>query len=173
MAGYSVRARHVRYKALQEMMKLVRAKVREVGGNNSGAQVSAIIDYARGARGESWCVDTIIWCYGHAGSRFLQPGYTRAVRFMDAHGVRPIALGKLHAGDILRYTFDHTEMFLGWRRLVRGRFVWCPFRLATHAKTAGGNTGQDGAVSDGSGADGVHIRFRPRVLIRDGLRVYG
>lgn len=177
MSGYSLRARRIRYKALKEMLRLQRLHVVEVGRNNRGPMVDRIIDYARGALGEAWCVDTMIWVYGHAGSRFLKPGFSRAVAYMNAHGVRPIALAKLHAGDVLRYVFDHTEMFVGWRRLVyvRGRavFVRCPRRLATHVKAVGGNTGADGAVSDGAGSDGVHVRYRPIGLIADALRVYG
>lgn len=144
--------------------------VAEVGGNNRGRRVDEIIRYAKGALGEPWCVDFVIWCYGHAGSKIVRPGFTRAVAYMLAGGVVQTSSPRL--GDPVRYSFDHTGLFVGWRRLIAGRYVACPKPLATHIEAVEGNTGAAGAVSDSSsGKDGVKRKIRHRSLVSDFLRV--
>lgn len=143
----------LRLGALLEAAKLV--GVSEAGGNNRGPMVEKIIHYALGVVPEPWCVDFVIWAYGHAGSKIVKPGYPRAVRFMVVKGVVPTTAPR--PGDIVRYTFDHTGLF------VRD--------LGTSIETIEGNTGTGGAVSDGSSGDGVHRRVRAKSLVRDYLRV--
>lgn len=146
--------------------------IREVGGNNRGAAVERIIRYALGVVPEPWCVDGVIWCYGHAGSVVVKPGYPRAVRMMLVPGVAQTSDPQL--GDPVRFTFDHTGLFGGWRRLLLGRYVACPKPLATHLLTREFNTGGAGALtSDGGagGTDGVYEKVRHRSLVADFLRV--
>jgi tellurite resistance protein len=142
-------------KAYAEARKLV--GVMEVGGNNRGRKVLEIIHYAGGPGPEAWCVDFVIWCYGHAGSTAVRPGFTRAVRFMKATGLVPTSAPK--RGDIVRYTFDHTGLFV--KDNGNGTIT-----------TIEGNTGHSGAVSDSkTGGDGVYIKVRSKSLVRDYLRV--
>jgi len=144
--------------------------IREVG-HNGGADVDRIIDYAQGDRGEPYCVDGVIWCYGHAGSQVVKPGYPRAVRLMLVAGVRRTSGPQ--TGDIVRFTFDHTGLFGYWARLVAGRYVKCPKALATHIVTREFNTSGAGALSSDAndGTDGVHAKVRHRSLVADYLTV--
>ena len=131
--------------------------VMEVGGNNRGRRVEQIIRYAQGTVPEPWCVDFVIWAYGHAGSEVVRPGFPRAVSAMHQQGLR--ATRKPKHGDIVRYTFDHTALFLGWRG--GGWF-----------DAAEGNTGASGAVSDSrTGGDGVYVKRRHVSQVNDFLVV--
>lgn len=142
----------------------------ELGGNNRGYWVERIIKYAQGTVPEAWCVDFVIWCYGHAGSTRVKPGFTRAVRYMfPAPHSDLIQVSQPHLGNIVRYTFDHTGLFLNGCNAYGSRRLW---RFATHIKTIEGNTGATGAESDSStGGDGVYVKIRSRALVRDYLRV--
>jgi hypothetical protein len=145
----------LRLRAHAEAKKLV--GVMEVGGNNRGRKVLEIIQFAGGPGPEAWCVDFVIWCYGHAGSTAVRRGFTRAVRFMRAPGLVPTAAPK--RGDIVRYTFGHTGLFV--KDNGNGTIT-----------TIEGNTGRTGAVSDSNtGGDGVYIKVRSKSLVRDYLRV--
>ena len=131
--------------------------VMEVGGNNRGSKVLEIIRYAGGPGPEAWCVDFVIWCYGHAGSTAVRRGFTRAVRYMHAAGLVTTAAPK--RGDIVRYRFDHTGIFV--KDNGNGTIT-----------TIEGNTGRVGAVSDSrTGGDGVYIKVRSKTLVLDYLRV--
>lgn len=129
----------------------------EQGGNNRGPQVEAIIKYAGGDVGEPWCVDGVIWCYGHAGSEVVKPGFPRAVRLMYP---QPGVVKTLtpRDGDIVRFIFDHTGLFV--RDNGNGTITTREF-----------NTGPTGAVSDGNGGDGAYEKVRAKSLVRDYLRV--
>lgn len=148
----------LRERALDEATKLI--GVREVGGNNRGPKVEEIIRYARGYVPEPWCVNFVIWAYGRAGSKYVKPGYTRAVRYMyPAAGVS--RTGSPKPGDIVRFTFDHTGLFV--RDLGNG-----------YIETIEGNTGASGAVSDSTtGGDGVYRKRRAKSLVQDYLTVAG
>lgn len=145
--------------------------IREVGGNNRGARVQTIIDYAGGDHGEPYCVDGVIWCYGHAGSKVVRPGYPRAVHLMLVDGV--IRTSSPETGDPVRFTFDHTGLFGGWLRKILGRWVRCPRALATHIRTREFNTSGAGALSSDAndGTDGVYEKVRAKELVADFLRV--
>jgi len=144
--------------------------IREVG-HNRGRRVDEIVRYAGGDLGEAYCVDGMIWCYGHAGSQIVRRGYTRAVRYMLTTGLRATAYPR--RGDLIRFVFDHTGMFGGWRRLIRGRYVACPRSMATHILTREFNTSSSGAQSSDAndGTDGCYEKIRHRSLVRDYLIV--
>lgn len=131
--------------------------VMEHGGNNRGPGVEKIIQYAQGQIGEPWCADFVIWCYGHAGSKIVRPGYPRAVSLMLRTGVKRVS----HPlpGDIVRYNFDHTGLV---EKVLPGGRI----------QTIEGNTGATGAVSDSAtGGDGVYRKIRSTSLVSDYLRV--
>jgi hypothetical protein len=130
----------------------------EVGGQNRGRKVQEIIHYAGGPGPEAWCVDFEIWCYGHAGSTAVRPGFTRAVRFMrGAPGVVPTAAPM--RGDLVRYSFDHTGLFV--KDNGNGTIT-----------TIEGNTSRTGAISGSTtGGDGVYIKVRSKAVVTDYLRV--
>jgi hypothetical protein len=162
--------RRLRLRALHIMLDLARNGVHEVNGNNRGPMVDQIIDYAHGDRGEPWCVDGVIWSYGHAGSKIVRPGYTRAVSAMLVKGLH--VTKRASPGCIVRYVFDHTGLLVGWRRLVLGKFRRCPRWLATHIETVECNTGSSGAVSDSAGGtDGAKRKIRAIGLVADFLKV--
>jgi hypothetical protein len=143
-------------RAYEEALKLV--GVEEHGGNNRGEMVEKIIRYAQGQVPEAWCVDFNIWCYGHAGSEVVAPGYTRAVRFMVPWSGL-IVVGSPKRGDMVRFTFDHTGLFV--KDNGDGTIT-----------TIEGNTGATGAVSDSAnGGDGVYVKVRSKSLVRDYIRV--
>ncbi|HXU65363.1 MAG TPA: hypothetical protein VN962_26870, partial [Polyangia bacterium] len=96
----------LRLRALGNMLDLARDHVLEQGGNNRGPVVDKIIKYAKGQLGEPWCVDTVIYAYGHAGSKHMRPGSPRAVRLMLQRGVQRVARSKARPGDVVRYVFD-------------------------------------------------------------------
>jgi tellurite resistance protein len=131
--------------------------VMEKGGDNRGKKVEQIIRFAQGTLAEEWCVDFLIWCYGHAGSTVVRPGYTRAVRFMLAPGV--VSTRAPQRGDMVRFTFDHTGMFV--KDNGNGTIT-----------TIEGNTTGSGAVSASStGGQGVYLKIRSKTGVRDYLRV--
>jgi hypothetical protein len=145
----------MRGKAYSRARKLV--GVMEQGGNNRGRKVEEIIRYAQGVVPEAWCVDFLIYCYGHAGSKIVRPGYTRAVRFMLAPGV--VRTSSPRRGDMVRFSFDHTGMFV--KDNGNGTIT-----------TIEGNTGRTGAVSDSAtGGDGVYVKVRSKSSVTDYLRV--
>lgn len=148
-------ARPLRLRAYDEAVKM--EGVMEHGGNNRGEMVEKIIHYAQGQVPEAWCVDGMIWCYGHAGSKIVKPGYPRAVRFMKVGGVH--ATASPMQGDLIRFTFDHTGMFV--KDNGDGTITTIEF-----------NTGASGAVSDSStGGDGVYRKVRSKSLVSDYLHV--
>jgi hypothetical protein len=119
--------------------------------------VDRIIKYALGDLGEAWCVDFNIWCYGHAGSKIVKPGYTRAVRFMwPVNGI--IKTGNPRPGDMVRFTFDHTGLYV--KDNGDGTIT-----------TIEGNTGNQDISDPITG--GVRRRTRAKSLVRDYLRVTG
>lgn len=145
----------LRYRAYGEAVKLI--GVRESGGNNRGPTVEKIIRYAQGQVPEPWCVDFNIWCYGHAGSKVVKPGYTRAVRYMLTPGVKQVRTPR--RGDMVRFSFDHTGIYS--KKLRDGNI-----------ETIEGNTGASGAVSDSTqGGDGVYRKVRHVSQVQDYLRV--
>ncbi|UTI65595.1 CHAP domain-containing protein [Paraconexibacter antarcticus] len=153
--------RHTHQPALQERAldfarHTLAQHVFETGGNNRGPMVERIIRYAGGDVGEPWCVDFVIWCYGNAGSRVVHPGFPRAVSMMKTAKTRETSTPQ--PGDIVRYTFDHTGIFV--RDNGNGTIT-----------TIEGNTGSSGAVSDGNGSDGVYEKVRAKSLVADYLRV--
>lgn len=149
-------ARPLRVKARDHANLVLARHVFETGGNNRGPAVEDIIRYAQGDVGEPWCVDFVIYCYGHAGSQIVKPGFPRAVRMMHTDGT--MIVSDPRPGDIVRYTFDHTGIFL--RDNGDGTIT-----------TIEGNTGAAGAVSDGNGTDGVYEKVRSKKLVADYLRV--
>jgi hypothetical protein len=164
-------SRRLGLRALDQVLDLAREHVREVGFNNRGPVVDKVITYAHGQVGEPWCVDTVIWGYGHAGSTIVRPGYPRAVAAMLTAGVK--ATTKPRSGDVIRYRFDHTGLVVGWRRYVGGKLVRCPRWLASHVLAVEGNTGGGGAMESDSrnGGDGVHVKLRPLTVVQDYLAV--
>lgn len=156
----------LRVRALAEARKALALHIMETGGNNHGPMVEKIILYAGGVVGEPWCVDFVIWCYGHAGSQVVRPGWVRAVRMMHRTGTQRVANPK--PGQIVRYSFDHTGVFVSWCDAAGKRV---PKARASHIKAIEGNTGPVGAVSDGNGADGVYEKVRERGLVADFLWV--
>lgn len=142
----------LRVKALDVMRAWARAGVREEGGNNIGPVVSRIIREAGGTPGEPWCGDTVAAAYIRAGSKVAKAkprlfAYVPYMRFL------PRVAGPL-PGHVVGYDFngdgteDHTGLFDRWIDRRAGTF-----------RALEGNTGTDGARSDGAG-DGVHYRER-------------
>ncbi len=164
-------ARPLRLRALDEGYKLLATRPRESYSNNRGVGPDRIVRYAQGTLGEAYCVGAVIWAYGHAGSKVVRPGYTRAVRFMRVSGVVSVGRAFALAGDIVRYSFDHTGLFVCYcdsrgKKVSRVR--------ATHILALEGNTGPSGAlqVSDGTGADdGYYLKLRPLGQVSDFLKV--
>lgn len=144
--------------------------VMEVGGNNIGAEVERIIATGGGRRGDPWCGWFDAACYKLAGSVAVTWQWG-AVRLMAlAAGVVKTVTPLL--GDILRFTFDHTGIFVAFVRWNGAKWVRCPRAQATAVETIEGNTGATGAVSDSkTGGDGVYRKIRPLSLVSDYLRV--
>lgn len=149
--------------------------IMEVGGNNAGGRVEHIIREAGGKPSDRppWCGYFLAYVYDLAGSKLLPDWHAAAVRLWDdIPGVHVIPAASARRGDGIRFTFDHIGMFVGWRRLIAGRYVKCPRVLATHAETIEGNTGATGAVSDSAtGGDGVYRKMRPLNLVADYVRI--
>lgn len=141
----------------------------EVGGNNRGARVSAIIRANGGVGPEAWCGDFVAYCYRLAGSTRVQRMWASVAALRGLLGIR--ATSSPTMGDLVRFTFDHVGMFEAWCD-AQGRTV--PKAEATHVRTIEGNTGASGAVSDSAtGGDGVYRKIRHRSLVRDFLHVIG
>ncbi len=163
-------AKPLREKAWAEAGKCVGA--RESWDKNRGPLIDQVIRYAKGDLGEPYCVDGVIWCYGRAGSQVVRPGYTRAVRYMLVPGVARTSSPS--RGDIVRFTFDHTGLFGGWRRYALGKLVPCPKALATHFVSREFNTSASGSTTSDpahDGTDGVYEKVRQRSLAQDFLSV--
>lgn len=156
----------LRVRAWQEAGKEI--GIREQGGNNRGQRVEAIELYAHGAIGEPYCVDGVIWSYGHAGSSVVKPGYPRAVTAMLVPGVKRI--NSPAEGDIVRFSFDHTALFGHWADRTGKRVAKAK---ATNIVTREFNTTSSGALSSDAndGTDGVYEKVRDRKLVADYLRV--
>jgi hypothetical protein len=145
----------LRLRALAEARKKIGTM--EHGSNNRGTAVEQIIHYANGQDPEPWCVDFVIWSYGHAGSKIIKPGYPRAVSWMHTPGT--VTTTSPQPGDVVRYTFDHTGLFV--KDNGDGTIT-----------TIEGNTSSSGAVSDSTtGGDGVYEKIRFKSLVHDYLHV--
>lgn len=141
--------------------------VMESGRNNAGIPFTRY-QRTNGAQGpEAWCGDFMAWCYRRAGSRAVDRRWA-AVRLVSAvFGVKrtksPLK------GDLVRFTFDHIGMFVGW---CNGSGKIVPRAAATHILTIEGNTGASGAVSDSrTGGDGVYRKVRAKSLVSDYLHI--
>lgn len=147
----------LRIRALAEARKLI--GVMEEGGNNRGRKVMEIIRANGGTGPEPWCGDFVAYCYRRAGSRAV-----------DRRWASVYLLGTLRLvvktksplpGDIVRYSFSHTGMFVRWTNRARGEF-----------EAIEGNTGATGAVSDSkTGGDGVYLKRRSLSQVDDFRRV--
>jgi len=146
------KAASLRERAHSEATKALARHIIEVGGNNRGTAVEEIINYAGGDVPEPWCVDFVIWCYGHAGSKVVKPGWYRAVRYMNESGT--VKTTAPLRGDIVRFTFDHTGIYA--KDNGDGTIT-----------TIEGNTGP----AAGNDGDGLYRKTRSKGLVRDYLRV--
>lgn len=172
-AGYRQRLRKkyrapLRVRAYRQAVQWI--GVMEQGGNNVGPEVERIIAIGGGRRGDAWCGWFMAACYKIAGSQAVAWQWG-AVRLMaTVAGVIRTVTPLL--GDILRFTFDHTGMFLFWVRWDGTKWARCSRAQATAVETIEGNTGATGAVSDSkTGGDGVYRKIRPLSLVSDYLRV--
>lgn len=140
----------MRLRALDAARELV--GVMEVGGNNAGPKVSAIIRANGGVGPEPWCGDFVAFCYRKAGSKMVTRPWA-AVRLLGwLTGMK--LLDGPQPGAIVIYTFDHTGLV---EKVLPGGRI----------QTIEGNTGPTGAVSDSTtGGDGVYRKVRPRSLVR-------
>jgi hypothetical protein len=147
----------LRLRALAQAIKLV--GVMEVGGNNMGAQVLALIRENGGTGPEAWCGDFVAHCFRFAGSKVVQRGWA-AVRLLGfLTGMKVISYAEAEPGDIVCFTFDHTAIL---KRKLGGGMI----------ETVEGNTGRRGAVSDSrTGGDGVYIKQRSVGLVARYVRV--
>jgi hypothetical protein len=151
----------LRLKAFAEAKKLLGTL--EQGGNNTGPVVDKIIKESGGKVGDSWCGWFVAYCYAHGGSK-LKSWQLGAVRLMDDAGL--LKVRNPQRGHVVRFTFNgkvdaHTGLFDEWHDRDRGLFY-----------TIEGNTGTDGAASDGGALkrDGVHRRLRHTSNVHDYLR---
>lgn len=143
----------LRLRALHVMLGWARAGVHEVGGNNRGPDVERIIREAGGTPGEPWCGDTVAAAYLEAGisKRYV----TRAWAYVPTLAKLLANVRFPRPGHVVIYDFqqdgtaDHTGLFLRWKDRRTGVF-----------EAVEGNTGTDGARSDGPAGDGVHVRTR-------------
>lgn len=123
--------------------------VREHGGNNRGPDVERIIREAGGTPGEPWCGDAVFAWYKRAGSKLV----SRAWAYVPTLERLLTRVRNPKQGHVVIYNWDggvpdHTGLFDEW--IIKGHSF-----LAVE-----GNTGPDGAVSDGDGNDGVRRRTR-------------
>lgn len=126
--------------------------IMEHGDNNTGTEVTQIIRANAGTGPEPWCGDFVAFCYRIAGSDQVTRSWA-AVRLL--RGGKRVRRSKVVRGDIVKYNFDHTGLFVRW--LDEGR---------TKFEAIEGNTGATGAVSDSAtGGDGVYkkVRFASQV----------
>jgi hypothetical protein len=153
----------LRLKAYKHAVALV--GVMERGGNNTGPVVDKIIKANGGVIGEPWCGDTMAFVYRLAGSKAVTRAWA-AVALMLVVGVRRTS--KPLRGDIVRYRFDHTGMFVRWLKPGDEGYT-----RPGDFEAIEGNTGATGAVSDSAtGGDGVYRKVRNRDLVSDFLRVF-
>lgn len=144
-----------RLRALRVAESLV--GVMEQGGNNQGPTVSKIIRANGGTGPEPWCGDFVAYCYRLAGSRAVTRAWASVYYLGVIAGLTTTRNPR--AGDIVRFTFDHTGLFV--KDNGDGTIT-----------TIEGNTGATGAVSDSkTGGDGVYRKTRSKSLVRDYLRV--
>ena len=140
----------MRLRALDQMLAWARGHVVEEGGNNIGPVVSKIIREAGGTPGEPWCGDTVAASYLRAGSKMV----SRAWAYVPTLAKLLMRVRNPAGGHVVTYDFqgdgteDHTGVFVRWIDRALGDF-----------EAVEGNTGTDGARSDGQG-DGVHVRRR-------------
>lgn len=155
-------------RALREAERLI--GVMEQGGNNRGPGVEQIIRSGGGSVGDAWCGWFNAHCYKTAGSKAVTWQWGAVRLYLPLPGLRRVEHPE--AGDIVRFTFDHTGMFVKWVKFVNGKWIECDRDEATHAETIEGNTGTSGAVSDSkTGGDGVYRKRRPLNQIRDFVEV--
>lgn len=133
----------------------------ESGGNNSGVPLARYIRANGGSGPEPWCGDFMAWCYRHAGSKSVLRAWAAVRLLLPLTGLSRTT--RPQRGDLVRFDFsasglDHVGMFV--RDLGNGTI-----------ETIEGNTGTDGARSDGSSGDGVHRRVRSKSLVHDYIRV--
>lgn len=149
-AARESRSKPLRLKAFDVAKEYLAKGVAEVGGNNVGPVVSAIIRLMGGTPGEPWCGDFVGVCYRKAGSKLVQRAWASTI-WLLANLVRVTSPLR---GHIVIYDFGtpgakHTGLFDEW--IIPGQTFWA----------IEGNTGSQGAVSDSSGGgDGVHRRQR-------------
>lgn len=142
--------RPLRLKAFDVAKDYLEHGVREVGGNNVGPIVSAIIRAMGGTPGEPWCGDFVGLCYRKAGSKMVHRMWASTVWLL----AKLVPVTSPLQGHIVVYDFGtpgakHTGFFDEW--IVPGQTFWA----------IEGNTAEQGAVSDSSGGvDGVHRRQR-------------
>lgn len=135
----------LRERAWAEMQKLIDAKVTEVGANNHGKLVEAIIRFNGGVPGEPWCGDTVAWCYLKAGATSVVRAWA-SVSWLERLLTR---VRRPKRGHVVTYTFSHTGLFSHWQ--LKGSTFWA----------GEGNTGNTGAQSDSvTGGDGVKLKLR-------------
>lgn len=131
----------------------------ELGGNNRGEKVMAIIKANGGTGPEPWCGDFQAWCYRLAGSKAVNRSWASVYLLGRLAGVTKVA--NPLRGDLVRFNFSHVGMFDSWIDRKAGRFL-----------TIEGNTGATGAVSDSlTGGDGVYRKERQTSLVTDYRRV--
>lgn len=147
----------LRVRALREARELV--GVMEQGGNNQGRRVMEIIRANGGTGPEPWCGDFVAYCYRRAGSKAVDRRWA-SVYFLGT--LRLVVKTKSPLpGDIVRYSFSHTGLFVRWTNRGRGEF-----------EAVEGNTGATGAVSDSAtGGDGVYLKRRNLSQVDDFRRV--
>lgn len=144
----------LRERAYQQATKLI--GVMESGGNNVGREVEEIIREGGGVRGQAWCGWFNACCYKRAGSKSVTWRWGAVRLYLPGEGLSQTRTPK--RGDIVRFTFDHTGMFVADR--------------GDDIETIEGNTGASGAVSDSkTGGDGVYRKLRHKSLVRDYIRV--
>lgn len=148
-------ATSLKRRALREAEKLI--GVMEKGGNNRGAEVERIIRSGGGKVGDAWCGWFNAHCYKTAGSTAVTWQWGAVRLYLPLPGLRRTT--NPEPGDIVRFTFDHTGMFV--RDLGTG-----------YIETIEGNTGATGARSDSTtGGDGVYRKSRPKSQVRDYVEV--
>lgn len=148
-------ARPLHERALDEATKLI--GIMEVGGNNVGEQVSALIREGGGIPGQAWCGWFQAVCYKRAGSKAVTWQWGSVRLYVPLAGISRTR--NPEPGDPVRFTFDHIGMFV--KDNGDGTI-----------ETIEGNTGASGAVSDSTtGGDGVYRKTRSKMLVRDYLRV--
>lgn len=152
-------SRPMRLRALDEAKKLI--GVMEEGGNNMGRKVLEIIRANGGFGPEPWCGDFVAYVYRRAGSKVVTRAWASVWWLGRVAGLRTVSADNVEAGDIVRFSFSHTGLFVKW--IDRGAGVF---------ESIEGNTGSTGAVSDSAtGGDGVYRKRRNLNQVTDFRRV--